>query len=142
MIYSVRVGILLWYGKHLHHRIISVKKEFWTHKTSLSPQLFCIKSGGSEVMYLCATDFASFCDFSIGYKNYSVSVIFFCFHFINRTSNIWHTITKTFDVKVKLSPYNFINLTFSSSSKCFSLSNSLTVYYNTHKDDCGPSLAV
>ena len=28
-------------------------------------------------MYFCSTDFASFCDFSIGYKNYSVSVIFF-----------------------------------------------------------------
>ena len=84
-------------------------------------------------MYFCATDFSSFCDFSIGYKNYSVSVIFFCFHFINRTSNIWHTITKIFDVKMKLSQYIFINLTFSSSSKWFSLSNSLTVHYNTHE---------
>jgi hypothetical protein len=68
-------------------------------------------------MYFCATDFASFCEFSIGYKNYSYSVIFFGFNFINRTSNIWHTITKTFDVKMKLSSYNFIDLTFSSSSK-------------------------
>ena len=65
--------------------------------------------------------------------NYSDSVIFFGFNFINRTSNIWHTITKTFDVKMKLSPYHFINLTFSSSTKYFSLCNSFTVHYNTHE---------
>ena len=86
-------------------------------------------------MYFCSRriDFVSFYDFSIGFKNCADSVIFYGFHFINRTSNTWHNITKTFDVKMKLSQYIFINLTFFSSSKCFSLSNSLTVHYNTHE---------
>ena len=32
----VRVGILLTRGKHVHHRIISLRVENWVHKTSLS----------------------------------------------------------------------------------------------------------
>ena len=35
-----RVDHLLWCGKHLHHRIISVRGGVWAHKTSFTPQLF------------------------------------------------------------------------------------------------------
>jgi hypothetical protein len=50
-------------------------------------------------MYFCATDVASFYDFSIAFKNCTDSVISCGFNFINTTSNIRLTITKTFDVK-------------------------------------------
>jgi hypothetical protein len=36
----VRVGILLTFGKDLHGRIISLRREAWDHKTSLTPPLF------------------------------------------------------------------------------------------------------
>jgi len=42
-------------------------------------------------------------------------------------------VLKIADVKMKLSQYIFINIAFSSSSKCLSLSNSLAVHYNTHE---------
>ena len=35
-----RVGILLTHGKHLYERIISLREEVCSHKTSLPPALF------------------------------------------------------------------------------------------------------
>jgi hypothetical protein len=88
-----------------------------------------IKSGNWEVMYFCATDFV-------------VSVIFLGFNFINRTSNTWHNIiTKTFDVKMKLSQYNFINLALCSSSKCFLISRA-GEHEAIGSYDCGSMTAV
>ena len=35
----VRVGVSLTCGKHLHGRIIYLRREFWAHRTSLTPPL-------------------------------------------------------------------------------------------------------
>ena len=67
-------------GRHSHNRIISLRGEVWTHKTSLTPPLFllsaCTKPGKCTVMYFCVRDivFASFYDFSVGFRNFSDSV--------------------------------------------------------------------
>ena len=36
----VEIDIVLACGTHLHDRIISLRGEFWTYKTSLTPPLF------------------------------------------------------------------------------------------------------
>jgi hypothetical protein len=36
----VKVGILLTREKHLQDRIISIRRDVWVHKTSLTPPLF------------------------------------------------------------------------------------------------------
>ena len=76
--------------------IISLRGEVWAHKTSLTPTTFywsaCTKPEKWAVIYLCVRgiDFASFCNFSIGFwwyfwfffsrfLNCSNSVVFFVF---------------------------------------------------------------
>ena len=53
----VGVVILIVCRKHLHGRIISLRGEFWAHRTSLTPPFFYwssyAKPGKWEVMYLC-----------------------------------------------------------------------------------------
>ena len=82
------VGILLAIGKHFHDSTISLRWEFWSHKTSLTQIFFYWsvynKPGEWEVMYLCVRgfNFASFYNFSIRFWNCSDSVVFFVYHFI------------------------------------------------------------
>ena len=67
----VKVGILLTREKHLQDRIISIRRDVWVHKTSLTPPLFIevpvLSLGKWVVMYLCVSviNFTSFYDFDI-----------------------------------------------------------------------------
>jgi hypothetical protein len=54
----VRVGSLLTCGKHLHDSIISLRREVWTHTTSLAPSPLIEvheprQAGKWTVIYLC-----------------------------------------------------------------------------------------
>jgi hypothetical protein len=87
--FYVRVGILLTCGKHLHACIISLKKEVWVHKTSLTLPLFmevpvpiqehersCICVLGVSILPLSTILIFDFC-------NRSESVVCFLLHFID-----------------------------------------------------------
>ena len=97
-IYNVLVARIC--GKKLHDRIIFLREEVRTYKTSLIPPHFievpvpsqereqsCICVRGHvfvlEVMYLCVRDidFAFVYDFSVGFWKCSHSVVFWCFCF-------------------------------------------------------------
>jgi hypothetical protein len=83
----VRIGILLACGNHLHDSIILLRREAWTHKTSLSSPLFFgvpVPRKGSEWSCICVlmVYFASFYNVSIGIRKCSDSVVFFAFHSI------------------------------------------------------------
>ena len=80
----VRDGILLTSGKHLHGRIISLREEVRTHKTSLTPPLFTgvslplftgVSLPSKEVSILPISTIFLF-DFGL---TSSDSVAFFCF---------------------------------------------------------------
>ena len=80
----VRIGIILTCGKHMHVHFISLRGEVWSHKTSLTQQMFIeasVLSQESEQSYLCVwgINFASSYEFFIGFLNCSVSVVFFVF---------------------------------------------------------------
>jgi hypothetical protein len=65
----------------------------------------CANPGKWAVMYLCVrgTDFASFCDFSIGFWNYSDNVVFGIHEVINK--ELWR---KQICVVFSLICYNLI----------------------------------
>jgi len=56
--FSVRIGILHKCGKHLHDSIISLRRDDWDHKTSLTRHSLlksaCTKPRKTAVVYLCA----------------------------------------------------------------------------------------
>ena len=88
----VMVGILLTCGKHWSDRIISLRREVWAYKTSLTlPLLIEVPVPGKwAVMCLCvkSIDFASFYHFAACFWNSSDSVVFFVFPF---NVYIWKT---------------------------------------------------
>jgi len=81
------VGTLLTCGKNRHDRIISLRGEVWTHKTSLTPPLYIevpVPTEECEWSCICMlglSNFASIYDLSIGYWNCSDNIVFFVFHF-------------------------------------------------------------
>jgi len=108
----VRVEILLTCGKHVHHRIISLRGETWAYKTCLTPPLFIEapvplypKTGKWALIYVCAMgmDVASFYDFDIWYWNYSDSmVVFFPFYLLllcNHVSRILFSSNLRFKIR-------------------------------------------
>ena len=88
----VKVGILLFRGKHLKDSITPLKGEAWTHKTCLTQPLVIAvpdvtkpsqESEWSRTQVVCwGIDFVSLYDFAILFKNCSNSVVFFVFHFV------------------------------------------------------------
>jgi hypothetical protein len=47
----VRVYTFYSYGKHLHDHMTSIRREVWTHKTSLVPPLFMVPNQESGRSY-------------------------------------------------------------------------------------------
>ena len=84
----MRIDILLTRVKHLHDRIISLRREVWAHKTSLISPLFIelpvTNQESAPSCNLCVNgiDFASSYYFSIGFWKCSDSVVFFSLHFM------------------------------------------------------------
>ena len=77
-----RVDIILTCGKY--DRVMSPRGQVWVHKTSLTPPHFIelpVPSQESErsCIYVLGLSILPFCDFSIGFWNFSDSVVFLSF---------------------------------------------------------------